>query len=1166
MKTNLCGNRGLEGGVGKKIGIGLGAFVVLLVVVYFVATSGFFFKGVILPKVAKSLNAQITVADASISPFSQVRLTQLNLKTTGDTPLVVAEEVLVRYSLMDILKGNINVSELTLRQPTITIVNEADGTSNLDPLLKKDSTESKPSSKEGETRLNIRNVSLQNGTVRQITKEKDGTVALIELSKLDLGLDQLGNAQSGNLKLGSQIFMQTRRPSGTNDELNASLNGAFAVALTKDLLPQSIKGQTTLDVKSTAGAFKDVAGLNAVLDADMTPTDLRQVALRFTRAGQNLGQLRIAGPFDINTREGRLQIELTSIDKNALNLAGMDFGSTTINSTNQVELGAKGQTVGLMGGLAANKLSIIKGTDRTPELDLNLDYQMNVNLGTKLASIQKLNVNGIQQGQNFLRAGLDREMNLAWGGATAPGSGDAALNILLTNLNLANWKAMVGTNIDAGLVSLAGKIQAQQSGQKLGFDLRAGVAKLAMQAGTNSVQGADVTFAAQGTVTDLNLVDLPKFEFGVRQGGQSAVAAQGSLRYDLKTKASDIKSTADLTLPRLLAIYPVDGVTARQGTLKLATEVKGAGDKLGTTGTATLEGFTGNYQAYAFSNWTAVVDLNTELAGDEVDLRRVAMTFSQAAQKGGNVEVKGKYNLKSSAGNVSFTATDLNEHLFRPILKPSLGENELVSINLTGSGSAALDPKAESAIKADLKLSNWVVRDKAGTLPKSPLEAGFVVDGSMKGELLDLKNCVLRLTPTHRAKNELQLAARIDRSATNQTPSRITLRSDSLDLTTYYNMFAGTPSTNAAPAQPTVAASTTPPKEAEPMQLPFKDLTAELKIDRFFLRDLAISNWVGNIAIKTNTIAIKPFDLILNAGTISVSGLVDVGVPGYRYDLALQTDRVPLEPILATLSTNGQSSLKGIFNSQATITGSGTTESNYLKNLKGNVTFAVTNMDYQVLKPQVRNILVPIAAVLRAPELLQTPINWIAGKTQLGNNRAELQGVEVASEAFYAKVSGPIAFASILTNSTLELPVDLHLRRSIAEKSKLLPPNTPETAKYAPLPSFVTIKGTIGDPKSDINEVNILKLGAIGAINSGLLGKDGDKVLKGLDVVGNLTGKNTNASGTNAPSGPASLLKGIGNIFGKGNETNAPAPSTNAPPKKSSPLDLLNSVLPKKSE
>src|SRR3954468_3441329 len=107
-------HRGRKGSWGKRILIVLATLCVLLVAAYFVLTSSAFLKSVILPRAGKSLNAQITVDDASISPFSQVILKNFHLKTTGTEPLVSANEVRLRYHLMDIIKGHINVDEATL--------------------------------------------------------------------------------------------------------------------------------------------------------------------------------------------------------------------------------------------------------------------------------------------------------------------------------------------------------------------------------------------------------------------------------------------------------------------------------------------------------------------------------------------------------------------------------------------------------------------------------------------------------------------------------------------------------------------------------------------------------------------------------------------------------------------------------------------------------------------------------------------------------------------------------------------------------------------------------------------------------------------------------------------------------------------------------------------
>src|SRR5436190_23400927 len=102
-------HRGRKGSWGKRILIVLATLCVLLVAAYFVLTSSAFLKSVILPKAGKALNAQITVDDASISPFSKVELHKLRVQTTGTEPLLTADEVRLRYSLMDIIKGKYNV-------------------------------------------------------------------------------------------------------------------------------------------------------------------------------------------------------------------------------------------------------------------------------------------------------------------------------------------------------------------------------------------------------------------------------------------------------------------------------------------------------------------------------------------------------------------------------------------------------------------------------------------------------------------------------------------------------------------------------------------------------------------------------------------------------------------------------------------------------------------------------------------------------------------------------------------------------------------------------------------------------------------------------------------------------------------------------------------------
>src|SRR5260221_3721880 len=181
-----------------------GILVVLIVALYFVGTSSTFLKGVILPRVSKSINADVTVADASISPFKEVVLHNVKVQQHGAEPLLTATEVRARYHLMDIIGGNIHVDEVLLSSPTIGLITNPDGSSNLDPITK--SQQQKPKKTEGEpskpskaTQIDLKKLTLTDATIRSTTLHKDGTRDVTELSHVNVSLDDLKNGQTGKL-------------------------------------------------------------------------------------------------------------------------------------------------------------------------------------------------------------------------------------------------------------------------------------------------------------------------------------------------------------------------------------------------------------------------------------------------------------------------------------------------------------------------------------------------------------------------------------------------------------------------------------------------------------------------------------------------------------------------------------------------------------------------------------------------------------------------------------------------------------------------------------------------------------------------------------------------------------------------------------------------------
>ena len=846
--------------LGRKLALVLAVIIVLLVALYLIVSSSAFLKAVVLPRVAKAVNADITVADISLSPFSQITLDKLTVTPPGAEPILTADQVRVRYSLSSILGGNYVVHEISLVRPVVQIVQDPSGKSNLDALKsgpgQPSSTSSQPSKP---IQLSLEKLALTDGTVRMVTKAKDGSSSATELSQLGLTAENVGNSQSGKLNLGTALHVDHRLAqgqAGTNDLLEGKVNGAFEFKLDQKLMPQSVNGNATLNVGKGEGTYGEVNGLGGTLKVDMTPTELRQLALTFDRGGRGLGKVQASGPLDLAKTEGHIQLAIQSIDRQVLNLVGAshgwDFADSQINSTNLIDLAKGGEEIAAKGQLAGRQISIHQQGQATPTLDLDVNYDVTVNRHDQSAIVRALTINGQQQQKRLLEASLlnNTPMTVSWG-ANSKGFTPSAFQLTLNDLNLQDWQMLAGTNTPSGRVSAKLLLAAGQNGQVITNSLNVALQDLAARVGSNQVSQLQVNLKADGTLQNLKTIDLTQYQLEATQAGQPVVKASGSAHYDLSKPGLTLQAKAELALAGILRAFPYPGMTASNGTVQVNAAVKQNDQKYSATGNLSLGDFTGQYGSYSFRNYQAALDYDVALDKALTQIRSAALTLRQGNNPGGKVSVTGDYDQDKKTAHLNLQLADLNENGLRPFLEPALGNNKLNSIALSGTAACNYDPKADTSLKADLTVTNWVVTTAKAAGPPAKLGAQVQLDGSLRQQLLELRQCVLKLSPTARAVNALQVVGKLDLAKTNATPSQITVSSDSLDLTPYYDMFAGTTTgTNAAAAKPVEPASPTagtgqnpsaPPAEPAPMNLPIEQLTAEAKFGRLYLREVAIT-------------------------------------------------------------------------------------------------------------------------------------------------------------------------------------------------------------------------------------------------------------------------------------------------------------------------------------
>jgi hypothetical protein len=419
----------------------------------------------------------------------------------------------------------------------------------------------------------------------------------------------------------------------------------------------------------------------------------------------------------------------------------------------------------------------------------------------------------------------------------------------------------------------------------------------------------------------------------------------------------------------------------------------------------------------------------------------------------------------------------------------------------------------------------------------------------------------------------------------NAIQGNIKIAADSLDVTPYYDLFVGTNAAagkQPAASKPAVAAKpaatpSNPDQEPAAMHFPLHNFTVDTTVHYFYLREVEITNFQVTTKIDGGHIVVTPCQLSLNGAPVSASVDVDLGVPGFKYDVSFNAQAVPLPPLVDSFQPERKGQLGGTFTAQTKISGAGITGTNLQKNLAGQFGMSSTNLNLAVgnIKNPMLKLLVNVVSTI--PELAsnplgtassllggltggtgagagtnnsltttlsKSPIDTIIANGTIGSGKVNLQQATVRSPAFQADATGTVTLAAILTNSTLQIPVTVSLERSLAQRINMVPANTPTNAIYAQLPAFLTIGGTVGVPKSSIDKVALAKAALQGVTGNVPLKGTAGQAMQGLgSLLGGGSSGSTNSSGTNQTGG---LLGGLGGILGGSTGTNAPS-ATNQP-------------------
>jgi hypothetical protein len=1092
-----------------KLSIVAGVLVVLLVAIYLVATSGAFIKGVVLPKVGETMHAEITASDVSLSPWSQVVISNFKITPKGQPTLFEAREIRAKYSLSDILHGRIVVSEAGVTEPVITFVQNADGTSNVDPLTQKTPGQTQPASTSSQPpQLDIKNVFLKGARIKAVLTQTNGVKTVAHITDFDFTIDQLQNGQSSKIKIGAGVAVELSGGTNKPGALAAKLAGDLGLKLSQTLQPESISGDVKVEVTSASGAMAELKNLAAVLDCDVTQTELRKSSLRLEQSGNTLAEVRVSGPFSLSTLEGRLKVELASVDRRALNIAGaalkIDFNKTTIGSVNDIEIKQKAKVFTINGKFQINDFSATMTNGTTPTVHVQSTYLVDVDLNKSNALIRQLEISGIQNQAQILSVGLSKPLPIAWGtGAGTPD--EASLNADITNFNLADWAAFAGDIQPQGRLNVALRLHSMNGGNAIDADLSTSLAGLGAKISSNTIAGLDIQANVSAHIDKFKAITLKQYDIKLAKDGANALSASGSGAVNTSTQDADIKAVLEAQIPVLLHTVKIpdanfksgavrfDGRVVKtkdaqtvDGTLSL-TNISGAfqtstmdrlqaslkaniavkgDDKQGRklSGTLDLNNLTGGLLNYKLDRLGAQLQTDIDVKGDDTQIHKLTGTLEQFGAAAGSLDVKGGINSKTKIGKFDVAVTNLNQNLLKPFVEPALSGKKLTSVSISLNTTANLETNGGISALGDLSIANFVLSATNETAAPKPLAVNFKFDAGKQADLVSVRQLQIGLTPTSRAANQINIKGQADLAKSNAINANLSLSSDGIDLTELAEQFSGGSTAPAAkPSQPTG-----PRAELAAMQLPVGLATVNLNISRFYLKQIEITNWQAAIRVETNHVAVNPFKLNLNGAPVSFTANADLGTPGFVYDVNLNVDKLAINK-LTDVALVSSGAINGVILANVAIKGAGTTDAHIRDNLSGQVNFALTNANIQITNflkyPLVSAVLTTTATTLQAPEVLTDPINSVSAVASIGQAKVNVQTVNLQSKAFLANVHGQIQLADPLLNSGLALPVNFGLSQSLAQRIPYFMSFASINQGYATVPDFVIIGGTLSNVK-----------------------------------------------------------------------------------------------------
>ncbi|MDA7632158.1 AsmA family protein, partial [Verrucomicrobia bacterium] len=862
--------------------------------------------------------------------------------------------------------------------------------------------------------------------------------------------------------------------------------------------------------------YADMVGVNGDLILALEPGSIDDVSLSMTRNGQVAGNIRVMGPFDFATSEGRIVAVFDNLNRQFLNLAGavagIDFKETVMDGSLTMTLTNGGNLLALAVTTTCSNVSIGTGEGVTPPLNLELDTTLNYDADGEKLTVQQFGLTVADGATPTITGALLKPVTFAWNGQPESFQ-EPEFNFNITNFNLGDWRDFTFDTLNQGELFGDFSLKVQQSGARMQADFTGGFKDTDVAFDGHTESGTSGSLDLKMVFEDYTRVTLKRLAMEwSNTSGNSLASFSSSGSHVLGSKGYNLHTEAKADLALMKPFVNMDGLNIEQGLGELSLRLGDSDDDVSGVLLMALRDYTGSFSGRSFKSYTVGLNSEFSIRDEQLKLGATQIDFHEDFNDGGTIGIKGEMDMEHETGAfmINSNSTGINRFALSPFLTPFSNAEDFTEVALHLEAELQLDLNGESTLKGNTSLSNLKVKDPESKQIKK-LQSELDLDLAWNTQHLEIRPSSFKLTPTSLAGNVIKVSGQIPLLPFMASKGHLRVSSPSMDLTSYFDLIAK-PEEAQAEVQPISTPDVASAPQSGALDVPMGEFDVKLDIAKLIVRDVSIKAFQAHALWQTNTLTIRPLGMTLNEGLIKAEMAMDFAKPDWGYDMTLEADQIPIEVFMDTLNPSGKGQVSGMISGKAEWKGAGLTETGWQRNLNGAMSLKYTDADINFVSPKMRLLMTPITAVLRLPELLKAPINGIETNLRIENQIMGLDAFKVQADAFQVHASGEIPLDNVLTNSVLNLPVEFYLERSIARKSNLMTSSAPKDTPYVKLPDFVKLEGTIGAPKTKTDKLvlsGLLVKSGAGLVKSAAVlplnvGEGAVKVLK--DVGGFLTG------------------------------------------------------------